>query len=76
MVFVCLFNELCQFSSGCVPEGEYVVFVAFSNERFDCALAHGFCFNSAHENIGKGDCSMAVPCEWRLFFPFNLNEFS
>ena len=54
-VFVCLLNELCNFSSVCVPEEEYVVYVAFPNERFDCALVYDFCFNSAHENIGKGD---------------------
>ena len=58
MVFVCLFNELCNFSSVGVPEGEYVVNLAFPNEWFDCALAHDFSFNSAHENIGKGDCHL------------------
>ena len=40
VVFVCSFNELCYFSSVCVPEEEYVVYVAFPNERFDCALAY------------------------------------
>ena len=58
MVFVSLFNELCHFSPFCVPEGENVVYVAFPNKRVDRALAYDFCFNSAHENIGKGDCHL------------------
>ena len=56
-LFACSTN--CVISPQFVfQEGEYVVYVAFPNERFDCALAHDFCFNSAHENIGKGDCHL------------------
>ena len=33
MVFVSLFNELCDLSPGCVPEGEDVVDESFPDER-------------------------------------------
>lgn len=42
----------------CVPEGKYVVYVAFRNVRFDCALAYDFCFNPGHENISKRVCHL------------------
>ena len=56
-----LFNDLFYFSLFYGPEREYVVYIAFPKERFQCALGFQSLSNSVQMNILAKATAIVVP---------------
>ena len=52
---VCFLDELGNFFSGCVPQGEHVIYIPFPLEGFNFALIDNFCFYCRLKDVGERD---------------------